>query len=177
MIARSLVVIAFVIAGLLLSARPSLACTCPSYTPSELATVSEVVFTGLARAYGEERLLSTAVEFQVVTVYKGAVAPRMRVQALGARGLSELGPGCGWGFRLGRHYTVFAVDHDSDGVPNTNGCLYNVEGPISAAAYGLPSGRAPAGDGEVVALLIVAALAVLALASISMLRRPRPLAS
>lgn len=172
-LARMLLVIPFVIAGLVLSARPAVACSCQGYTPAELAAVSEVVFTGIARAYGVERLDSTVVEFQVGTVYKGPPAPRIQVQALGARGWSELGAGCGWGFHLGVQYTVFAIDHDKDGVPNTNGCFQNVEGPINPAIYGLASGQVPARNDESVPLSIVAAFAIVALAVTSVARRPR----
>jgi hypothetical protein len=170
--ARVLLVVSFVVAGLLLSARPAVACSCPSFTPTELAQVSEVVFTGVARAYGVERLLSTVVDFQVGTVYKGPLSSRIRVQALGARGPSWLGAGCGWGYHLGVQYTVFAVDHDKDGVPNTNGCLRPVEGPIDAATYGLASGQAPRRSDEALPLSIVAAFAIVALAVISIARRP-----
>ena len=150
-----------------------MACTCQAYTPKELAQVSEVIFTGVARSYGVERLDSTIVEFQVGTVYKGPVAPRIGVQALGARGWSALGPGCGWGLHLGVRYTIFAVDHDKDGVPNTNGCLQPVKGPIDAANYGLAAGQAPPQTDEALSLSIVAGLAIVALAVISIARRPR----
>lgn len=176
MFARSLVIASLVLVGMLFSATPSVACSC-QYGPTDgaaIAKIVDVVFTGIARAYGEERLGSVAIEFQVVSVYKGTVAPRMHVQALGGRGVSELGAGCGWGFQLARHYTVFAIDHDSDGVPNTNGCLWNVEGPISASDYGLPAGRAPAMDSER-QLAVVAVIALAALAAISIARRPRAL--
>jgi hypothetical protein len=164
-----LLVIPFVIVGLLLSARTVVACTCHAYTPTELAQVSQVVFTGVARAYGVERLGSTVVEFQVATVYKGPIASRIGVQALGARGSSALGAGCGWGLHLGVRYTVFAVDHDNDGVPNTNGCLQPVKGPIDAANYGLASGQAPPQTDEGLPLSIVAGFAIVALAAISIL--------
>jgi hypothetical protein len=175
-IARRLLVILFVIVGLLLSAKPSLACSCHGYTPTELAAVSEVIFTGTAHAYVGETIEGTLVEFRVAVAYKGALAPLVQVQALGGRGPSELGAGCGWGFRVGRQYTVFAIDHDKDGIPNTNGCFQNVEGPISASAYGLAAGQAPARDDDAVSLSIVAAIAILVLAVISMLRRPRSFA-
>ena len=174
--ARMLLVVPLVVAGLLLSARPAVACSCPSYTPPELAEVSEVIFTGVARAYGVERLLSTVVDFQVGAVYKGPLASRIQVQALGARGPSELGADCGWGYHLGVQYTVFAVDHDKDGTPNTNGCLRPVEGRIDAATYGLAAGQAPTRSGEALPLAIVAAFAIVALALISIARRPRRLA-
>jgi hypothetical protein len=168
-------VIPFVIVGLLLSARPVVACTCQAYAPRELAQVSEVVFTGVARAYGVERLDSTVVEFQVGTVYKGPVVPRIGVQALGARGWSALGPGCGWGLHLGVRYTIFAIDYDKDGVPNTNGCLQPIDGPIDPATYGLASGQAPPQSDEVLPLTVVAAFAIAALAasSIAVARRGR----
>jgi hypothetical protein len=142
-----------------------------------IAELAEVVFTGMARAYGEEDRVAghIAVEFQVANVYKGPVAPRMLVQALGGRGPSELGIACGWGFKLGRQYTVFALDYDTDGVPNTNGCLWPVDGPISAALYSLPAGSAPEGDGEARELALVAAVALATLGIFSVVRRPRPL--
>jgi hypothetical protein len=147
------------------------------YTPTELAELSEVVFTGVARSYfkstADAMTDSADVEFQVGTVYKGPIASRIRVQALGARGLSELGAGCGWGFHLGVRYTVFAIDHDKDGVPNTNGCFQNVEGPITPATYGLASGQAPARSDEALPLAIVAAFAIAALSLISIARPPR----
>jgi hypothetical protein len=168
----------FVFSGLVLSARPSVACSC-TYGPTDGAAIAEfadVVFTGIARAYGTRYPVerSITVEFQVGTVYKGIVPPRIQVQAIGGNGPSGgLGPGCEYGFQLGRLYTVFANAHDSDGVPNTNGCFRNVEGPISPATYGLPSGQAPIHDDEVAQLMIVAAVAVVALAVLSVLRRPR----
>jgi hypothetical protein len=176
-ISRRLLVIPFVIAGLLLSARPVVACTCQAYTPTELAAVSEVVFTGVARAYLDVHRTSDSavVDFQVNTLYKGPLAPRIRVQALGARGWSGLGAGCGWGLHLGVQYTVFAIDYDKDGVPNTNGCLQPVEGPIDAATYALAAGQAPPRGDEGLPLLIVAASALVALTVISIARRPRRL--
>jgi hypothetical protein len=176
-ISRMLLVIPFVIAAFFISARPAVACTCQAYTPTELAEVSEVVFTGVARGYfvstADPMADSADVEFQVRTVYKGPVASRIRVQALGARGWSGLGAGCGWGLHLGVQYTVFAIDYDKDGVPNTNGCLWPVDGPIDPATYGLAAGQAPPRSDEALPLLIVAALAIVALTVISIARRPR----
>jgi hypothetical protein len=174
-----LLVIVFVTTASLISARPAVACSCQAYTPIELAEVSEVVFTGVARGYfvptADAMGDSADVEFQVRTVYKGPVTSRIRVQALGARGWSGLGAGCGWGLHLGVQYTVFAIDYDKDGVPNTNGCLQPVEGPIDASTYGLAAGQAPPRSDEALPLLIVAALAIVALAIISVARRPRRL--
>lgn len=170
-----LLVILFVAAGLLLSTRQSLACSC-AYTPTEVGVVADVVFTGVAQAYSTVNPVEryVVVEFQVGTVYKGLPATRIQVQAVGGRGPSGgLGPGCEYGFQLGQRYTVFAKDHDSDGVPYTNGCFWNVEGPIDATAYGLASGQPPARNDETVVLSIVAAFAVAALAAISITRRPR----
>jgi hypothetical protein len=153
------------------------ACSCHLYTPTELAGLSEAVFTGVARSYfvstADAMTDSADVEFQVGTVYKGPIASRIRVQALGARGSSELGAGCGRGFQLVLQYTEFAIDHDKDGVPNTNGCFQNVEGPITAATYGLASGQVPPRSDEALPLSLVAAFAIAALALISIARRPR----
>lgn len=169
--------IPFVIVAFLLSARPAVACSCHLYTPTELAELSEVVFTGVARSYfvptTDAMTDSADVEFQIGTVYKGPIASRIRVQALGARGWSELGAGCGWGFHLGVQYTVFAIDLDKDGLPNTNGCFQNVEGPITPATYGLASGKVPPRSDEALPLAIVAAFAIVALAVISIARHPR----
>ena len=168
--------IPFVIAGLLLSTRPALACSCV-YAPTEVGPFADLVFTGVARAYSTDNAVEryVVVEFQVSTVYKGPPATRIQVQAVGGRGPSGgLGPGCEYGFQLGQQYTVFAKDHDSDGVPNTNGCFWNVEGPIDAAIYGLGSGHTPARTDESAPLLIVAAFAIAALAVIRIARRPRP---
>jgi hypothetical protein len=159
-IARTLLVIPFVIAGLLLSARLSLACSC-AYAPTEVGPFADVVFTGVARAYSTVNAVEryTVVQFQVSTVYKGPPATQIDVQAVGGRGPSGgLGPGCEYGFQLGQQYTVFAKDHDSDGVPNTNGCF-----------------QAPPRSDEALPLAIVAAFAIVALAVISVARRPRRL--
>ena len=90
----------------------------------EVGPFADVIFTGLARAYSGENRVDryVVVDFDVATVYKGPPASRIQVQAVGGRGPSGgLGPGCEYGFQLGQQYTVFAKDHDSDGVPNTNG--------------------------------------------------------
>jgi hypothetical protein len=177
-IARSLVVIAFVLVGLAFAARPSVACSC-SYGPTDgpaIAEFSDIVFTGIASAYGALYPVeySIAVEFRVGTVYKGIVPPRVQVRAIGGNGPSGgVGPGCEYGFQLGRLYTVFARYHESDGVPDTNGCFWNVEGPIAAATYGLPAGGAPEADGEAGQLALVAAVALAVLAVISVALRPR----
>jgi hypothetical protein len=173
MIARRLIVIPFILAGLWLSAKPSLACSCVSFTPAELAATSDIIFTGVARAYLGERREDTVVAFEVTTVYKGPVGQRAQVQVVGGRGPSGgLGAGCEYGFQLGRQYTVFARDHDSDGMPNTNGCFRNVEGPIDPMAYGLPSGHVPERADDVIPA-IVAAAAIAAFAVITMVLRPR----
>jgi hypothetical protein len=170
-----LLVIPFVLAGLVLSAKPSVACSCV-YAPMEVGPFADVIFTGLARAYSGENRVDryVVVDFDVATVYKGPPASRIQVQAVGGRGPSGgLGPGCEYGFQLGQRYTVFAKDHDSDGVPNTNGCFWNVEGPIDPASYGLASGQAPSRSDEALPLLLVAAFAIVALTVISIARRPR----
>ena len=142
----------------------------------EVGPVADLVFTGVARAYSSENRVEryVVVEFDVATVYKGPPASRIQVQAVGGRGPSGgLGPGCEYGFQLGQQYTVFAKDHDSDGVPNTSGCFWNVEGPIDPASYGLASGQVPARNDEALRLTIVAAFAIGALAVISIALRTR----
>ncbi|HYY53987.1 MAG TPA: hypothetical protein VFA01_01280 [Candidatus Dormibacteraeota bacterium] len=162
------------LALLLLLAAPSeaFACSCNAFTPVQLAREAEVIFTGVPRSYvmdvGSPGGGATIVEFDVERVFKGRVSSRVRIEAVGARGApGQLSTACGWGFALGRRYTVFARDYDGDGTPNTNGCLRNVEGVIAPAEYGLPSGDVPdTGDPLLgaaigsVALLGFAALAV-----------------
>jgi hypothetical protein len=172
-IARMLLVIPLVIAGLLFSAGPSFACSC-AYAPTEVGPFADLVFTGVARAYSSDNAVEryVVVDFEVGTIYKGPPATRIQVQAVGGRGPSGgLGAGCEYGFQLGQQYTVFAKDHDSDGVPNTNGCFWNVEGPIDPATYGLASGQAPVRKDETTLLSIVAASAIFALAAISLALR------
>lgn len=149
---------------------PSLACSCTSFTPIQLAQEADAIFTGIPRAYlGAE--WRTVVEFDVHSVYKGVLTQRIRVAAVGARGPSGgLGPGCEYGFELGRLYTVFTRDYDSDGVLDTDGCFQNVEGPIAPGLYGLMPGHAPQGADELT-LVLVAATAVAAMAFIARTRQ------
>jgi hypothetical protein len=126
-----------------------------------------VIFTGVARSYVEELPVerATIVEFDVGTSYKGEPMRRIQVEAVGGRGPSGgLGPGCEYGFQLGRLYTVFAIDPEGNGTLNTDGCLRNVEGSITPATYGLGPGQAPSGRDEALLLMAIGAVAIAALA-------------
>jgi hypothetical protein len=158
--------------GMNVFAHPGFACSCQSLTPVELAQRAEVIFTGIARAYVREIPVerATVVEFDVVAVYRSEPTQRIQVEAVGGRGPSGgLGPGCEYGFQIGRLYTVFAIDPDKNGTMGTNGCLRNVEGPITAATYGLGPSRQPRRENEALALMIVGGFAVAILAILARL--------
>ena len=112
---------------------------------------------------------ATVVEFGVAAIYKGELTERIQVEAVGGRGPSGgLGPGCEYGFQLGRLYTVFAIDPDGNGTLKTHGCLQNVEGPITPETYGLGPGQAPSRTDEALPLMVIGGIAI---AAVSVLAR------
>ena len=174
--AARLAVVAVMTALALLSAfaEPAFACSCQGLSPNELAQRAVVIFTGVARSYvGDvpvER--ATIVEFDVGAIYKGELMQRIRVEAVGGRGPSGgLGPGCEYGFQIGRLYTVFAIDPDGNGTLNTNGCLQNVEGPITPSTYGLAPGQAPSRKDEALLLMVIGGFAIVAVAVLARFAR------
>ena len=176
--AARLAVVAVMTALALLSAfpEPAFACSCQALSPNELAQRAEVIFTGVARSYVGELPVerATIVEFDVGAIYKGELMQRIRVEAIGGRGPSGgLGPGCEYGFQIGRTYTVFAIDPDGNGTLNTNGCLQNVEGPISPSTYGLEPGQAPPRRDEALPLMVIGGVAIAAAAVLVRFGRTR----
>lgn len=166
--AARLAVIAVSLALALVTAfvEPAFACSCQTLTPNELAQRAAVIFTGVARAYvGEVPVQrATIVEFEVRAIYKGEPMQRIQVEAVGGRGPSGgLGPGCEYGFQIGRPYTVFAIDPDGNGTLNTDGCLRNVEGSITPSAYGLGPGQTPSRK-EALLLMAIGGVAITAIA-------------
>jgi hypothetical protein len=175
--ARLAVIAVLLGAALLIAfAKPASACSCQGLTPTELAQLAEVIFTGVARSYVGELPVerATIVEFDVGAIYKGEPMRRIQVEAVGGRGPSGgLGPGCEYGFQIGRLYTVFAIDPDGNGTLNTNGCLQNVEGPITPATYGLGPGQAPSRTDEALPLMVIGGVAMAAVAVLARLASRR----
>ena len=156
--------------------EPAFACSCQGLSPNELAQRAEVIFTGVARSYVGELPVerATIVEFDVGAIYKGEPMRRIQVEAVGGRGPSGgLGPGCEYGFQIGRLYTVFAIDPDGNGTLNTNGCRQNVEGPITPSTYGLGPGQAPSRKDEALLLMVVGGAALAAFAVLARFGRTR----
>ena len=124
--------------------QPALACSCPPVrtTDAEGANAS-VVFTGVVtRVSGNpfgficsSSADAVSVEFDVETVYKGAVG-RTIVVHTAANGAS-----CGYTFEKTKRYTVFP--RAQDGRLNAGLCQGTVEGTIDPSVYRLEEGRPP----------------------------------
>ena len=109
-----------------LGANVALACLCDRSSPTDAAGRAATVFTGVARGrVTPERLgFGERVEFNVETVYKGAIPSRYAVTVEATD--------CGYVFVDGERYTVFVT---AEG--NTNLCMGNVQGVIDPATYGV----------------------------------------
>ncbi len=151
------------------------ACSCVPFTKTELAAQSETVFTG--RPLQRVGLVGSTIRFEVDLVYKGALGRTADLQVVGDLGRSDvstIGAGCGIVLETGRRYTIFARDHDGDGVPNTNGCFQNVEGDIDPAAYGLLAPRPiRSPDGAAQLAVVAGVLALVGLVAVAVARSAR----
>jgi hypothetical protein len=125
-VVRLAMVAVFVLALLPLGANTAWACTCDRLVPREAVANAAAVFTGVARGrITPERLgFGERVEFNVETVYKGAVPNRWAVTVEATS--------CGYVFADGERYTVFATVE-----ARTNLCMANVQGTIDPATYGV----------------------------------------
>ena len=124
---RRLKLIATLAAALFfLGSNVALACLCDQFSPTAAARNAATVFTGVARGrVAPERVgFGERVEFNVETVYKGALPSRSSVTIEATD--------CGYVFVDGERYTVFVT---ADG--RTNLCMGNVRGAIDPATYGL----------------------------------------
>lgn len=124
---RRLKLIAALAAALFfLGSNVALACLCDQFSPTGAASNAATVFTGVARGrVTPERVgFGERVEFNVETVYKGALPSRSSVTIEATD--------CGYVFVDGERYTVFVT---ADG--RTNLCMGNVRGAIDPATYGL----------------------------------------
>ena len=109
-----------------LGSNVALACLCDQSGPTAAARNAATVFTGVARGrVAPERVgFGERVEFNVETVYKGALPSRSSVTIEATD--------CGYVFVDGERYTVFVT---ADG--RTNLCMGNVRGTIDPATYGV----------------------------------------
>ena len=124
---RRLKLIAALAAALFfLGSNVALACLCDQFSPTAAARNAATVFTGVARGrVTPERVgFGERVEFNVETVYKGAIPSRSSVTVDATD--------CGYVFSDGERYTVFVT---ADG--RTNLCMGNVRGAIDPATYGV----------------------------------------
>jgi hypothetical protein len=127
---RALLTLAAVVMAVSATAGPACACSCADLTAEEKADSADVVFTGrvrdIRRLAGHKR-----VQFRARVLYKGKVRRDVTIS-------TELyGASCGFGFREGKRYTVFAY---RDRGLATNICTGTRRGPIDPDRYGLPPG-------------------------------------
>ena len=137
--------------GLLFFAEvgPASACSCIQSTPRQHARDADVIFTGLATdrdvrdepdPYLEDEgfeVPTQVVRFDVETVYKGTLAPKVTVRS------ALDSAACGFGFSPRRRYTVFA--HEKSGMYLASLCSATTTGTIEPATFGLLSSEEPAG--------------------------------
>ena len=123
---RSGLTAAFAAALMLVGSNVAWACLCDQFSPTDAARNAATVFTGVVRGrVTPERVgFGERVEFNVETVYKGAIPSRSSVTVDATD--------CGNVFSDGERYTVFVT---SDG--RTNLCMGNVRGAIDPVTYGL----------------------------------------
>lgn len=180
MFRRGLLAIA-TLALVVLPAAPCFACSCGAASPEEQARASEVIFTGVALDDNsrEGSFAEVAVRFGVDAIYKGELEPITTITTNNQRNA------CGYLFRAGSTYTVFA--RVFDGKLRTSSCYATTEGEIEPAEYALPWGSPVAARPEIVneredaptsspwvPFAVVGATLLLAAAAIWLRRRERP---
>lgn len=139
---RVLVAVVMALAGTAVAAPPCWACSCASSTPKEQAEAADVIFTGrVLKVRGgdaDDGILgddNVKVRFRVKKVYKRH--PRRITKVF----TNESGAACGFTFKKGKKYTVFA--DKSDGKKTTNLCSGTKRGGIDHDRYGLPKAYPP----------------------------------
>jgi hypothetical protein len=140
---RILVAMVMALVGTAVAAPPCWACSCAPSTPKQKAESADVVFTGKVLkitggdtsngSYGDDNV---KVRFRVGKVYKGN--PRRHTKVF----TNESGAACGYHFKKGEKYTVFA-DRHNNGTKHTNLCSGTKKGSIDPDTYGLPEGHPP----------------------------------
>lgn len=171
---RSGLIAAIAAALFLLGSNVAFACLCLQYGPTEAAARAATVFTGVVRGRGTPPDAVSSgggfftrsgerVEFNVETVYKGAVPNRTSVTVDATD--------CGYVFADGQRYTVFAT---ADG--STNMCMGNVQGAIDPPTYGVQAiATYPPQplDTDQNGRLALAAIVVVALGAVALIRMRR----
>jgi hypothetical protein len=124
------------------TALPCFACTCAAATPRQHARAADVVFTGRVvkivrpapdNAIGDDWM---RVRFDAGLTYKGRARAGRVVRT------NESGAACGFRFRRGKRYTVFAYRHK--GRLETNICTGTKRGGINPDRYGFDRSVLPA---------------------------------
>ena len=177
MLLKALIALAAVSAALAYAPSTAFACSCVPFTNPDYARQATLVFTGtVTRVNVHSGLVVSSsmdpvdVVFDVETVYKGSPAKTTTVSTVAS------GASCGYGFVLGRRYTVFPWLQD--GKLDVGLCNGTVEGSIDSQSYLLGSGYPPGADPpQTVRLLIVAGAvtATLLFISAERLRRKSPI--
>jgi hypothetical protein len=162
---RPKLIAALAAAVFFLGSNVALACLCDQFSPTDAARNAATVFTGVARGrITPERVgFGERVEFNVETVYKGAIPSRSSVTVDATD--------CGYVFTDGERYTVFVT---AEG--RTNLCMGNVRGAIDPATYGvqvITTYPAQPLDLDQNGRLALAAIVVVALGAIAVLRLRR----
>lgn len=129
---RALLIASAVIMTLSATAGPVCACSCARLTPKEKADSADVIFTGRVRIIEQTDDGSLVARFRARVLYKGRVRGQVKVSTAGDSAA------CGFGFREGSRYTVFA---HRDGGLSTNLCTGTKNGRIDHDRYGLPPGE------------------------------------
>lgn len=117
--------------------QSAVGCCISSFDKEYTAQQATLVFTGVVTSVDGELFGMTCstgaavlVTFAVERVYKGEARRTTTIR-------TSSPATCGYAFRSGRRYTVFA----QDGM--TTSCFGNVEGTVEPAEYGLGAGRSP----------------------------------
>jgi hypothetical protein len=136
---RLIVALVMAISGIAMAAPPCWACSCAPSTRKERANHADVVFFGRVRSITDDGgAAELRVRFRVRKVYKGRNVDRFEVVRTASQEAA-----CGFNFREGRRYTVFAFRED--GRLSTNSCSGTKRGDIDPDNYGLPPGHPPGG--------------------------------
>ena len=142
------IVLAMVMAlvGTAMAAPPCWACSCAPSSAKHKAESADVIFTGKVLkitggdtsngSFGDDNVKA---HFRVGKVYKGH--PNRYTKVL----TNESGAACGYHFKKGEKYTVFA-DRQKDGDKYTSICHGTKKGGIDPDKYGLGEGYPPKDD-------------------------------
>ena len=142
MMKRLLLVLVMVMVGTAVAAPPCWACSCAPSTKKQDAKTADVIFTGRVQkitgidydngSLGDD---NAKVRFRVGKVYKGHPQRITRVYT------NESEAACGYAFKEGKRYTVFANWHNDK--KKTSLCSGTKQGRINPDNYSLGNGYPP----------------------------------